>query len=54
MVIIIIDKRDWKLTSNSMENIIYAFRELIVIRDGYKECIDLTNNDVDGLIVTSY
>ena len=54
MVIIILDKRDWRLTSNSVENTIYALRKLIVIRDGYKECTDLTNNDVDGFIVTSY
>ena len=48
------DKRDLIgiQTFHSLENVICALRELIDIRDGYKECNGLINSDLDEFILS--
>ena len=42
---------EWNSTLSSLVNIICTMRELIDIRDGYKDCNGLYNSDLDKCIL---
>ena len=45
-------KSDWNSTFNSLENIICTLRELIDIKDSFKECNGLINSDLCEFILS--
>ena len=42
---------DWNLTSNRLKNLTSVLSELIDIRDGYKECDELTCDAINAFIL---